>query len=123
MARLLLVILIVLSAFGYFIIYPNYLRARRSGMHTECCDNLKNIGMALDEYAKQHNGRYPDVLSRLTPVYLKTIPQCPAAKKITYEYMHSSKPEVYTVYCHGDFHSPDSNYNYPQYSSIHGFVF
>jgi len=122
LARLILAILIVLAAFGYYVLYPNYKRAKIGAMQTGCCGNLQNIGTALDKYAMQHNGRYPDMLSRLTPVYLKAIPQCPAAKKITYEYIHSSKPEVYTVYCQGDFH-PSSRRDYPQYSSVHGFVF
>jgi hypothetical protein len=120
MARLIAVIVTVLAIFGYFFVYPNFLRARTGGRFVHCCSNLKNIGMALEEYAKQHNGRYPDVLLRLTPAYLREIPKCHAGTHGVYEYVHSSKPEAYTVYCPGDYHRPVCQYNGPRYDSIQG---
>jgi hypothetical protein len=119
-ARLITVTVIVLAIFGYFFVYPNYMRARTSGRFTHCCGNLKKIGIALEEYAKQHNGRYPDALPRLTPAYLRKIPHCPVSRNSVYEYVHSSKPEAYTVYCLGDYHSPMSRRNSPKYDSIQG---
>lgn len=55
------------------------------GDHTEACrQNLKNIATALEMYATDNNGRYPDSISQLVPQYLKSIPQCPAAGSDTY---------------------------------------
>jgi len=121
MGRLLFVLLTVLVALGYYTVYSNHMRARTGALHTGCCANLKNISFALDDYRKHHNGRYPDSLSKLTPIYLQVIPQCPVSRKSAYGYAHSSNPEVYTVFCEGNLHSPSCNYNFPQYDSIEGF--
>ncbi len=123
MARLIFVLLTVLLALGYYTVYSNHMRARTGALLTGCCANLKNIGSALDDYGKCHNGRYPDSLSQLTPIYLQALPHCPAGRNSAYGYAHSSKPAAYTVFCQGNFHSPLTNYNFPQYDSIQGFNF
>jgi hypothetical protein len=64
-------------------------KAKAQGQFTACTSNLKNLGTALEMYSTDYKGKYPPVdsgLSLLTPNYLKTIPACPAAGKVTYSY-------------------------------------
>lgn len=120
MPRLLFIILIIIAAFGLFFVYPNYRRAKISGNVVQCGSRLRQIGDALEEYAKHHDGKYPASLSLLSPTYLKELPRCPAGRNTDYVYLHNSKPEVYTVLCQGNFHSPATMDNHPLYDSING---
>lgn len=88
-----------------------------------CSTNLKNIGTALEMYSTDNNGRYPTVLSSLTPNYLKTIPTCPAASADSYSgaFVSISSPDAYTVVCKGTWHQAQGlPANYPQYTSTEG---
>lgn len=89
-----------------------------------CNSNLKNIGTSLEMYSTDHGGHYPESLSRLTPNYLKTLPQCPSAGKFNYTYVRGQDPDAYTVYCRGCYHHDRGidTPNYPQYSSSSGTV-
>jgi hypothetical protein len=49
--------------------------------------------------------RYPVRLSHLTPNYLKELPVCPAAGKFNYHFESLKKPDLYTIYCQGHYHS------------------
>jgi hypothetical protein len=124
MARIAYITLVVaLAAYVSYVFFSNHMRACQGALCTGCCGNLMNFGSALEKYAKQHNGKYPDDLQKLIPIYLHEIPKCPAGKYSIYskyEYMHSSKPEAYTVYCRGDFHSPMYFTDCPEYSSFEG---
>ena len=81
MGRLIFVLLTILLAFGYYTVYSNHMRARVGGLLTGCKSNLKNIGFALEDYRKHHNGIYPDSLSKLTPIYLQAIPAMPGQQE------------------------------------------
>jgi len=118
-----IIIVISIVACAYYYYYYNISRLHAGSMCTICCSNLKIMGMALDQYAKKNNGKYPDDLQKLIPIYLDKIPKCPAGRYSMYsryEYMHSINPEAYTVYCRGDFHTPMWNHNCPQYFTIEG---
>jgi hypothetical protein len=74
-------------------------------------------------YSTDNQGLYARDLTLVTPKYLKTIPQCPAAKKETYSESYLAKAKGYTVYCQGQFHtSVGMLANYPQYNSYSGLI-
>jgi type II secretory pathway pseudopilin PulG len=105
------------------ILVPNFLRARARGQLTACKSNLKNLATALEMYASDNEGHYPHSLDMLTPKnYLKSIPTCPAAGKVTYQdYRCAIEPDRYSLSCCGKNHrtSPE---NFPQYSSEKGLI-
>jgi hypothetical protein len=117
------------AAVGAAILVPNFIRARAQGQTTACKSNLKNMGTALEMYSTDYSGEYPKDVSLLTPNYLKTIPDCPAAGRDTYSESYSLKqPEgndwlTYYLYCSGENHTevglPE---NSPSYNGIEGLV-
>lgn len=86
---------------------------------TRCKSNLKNLGTAMEMYSTDYDGCYPDSLSQLTPNYLKTIPTCPAAEKVTYRQGFASQEDAYTLMCGGHHHA-ELERNFPQYTSAQG---
>lgn len=129
----------------FLILAPNFFRTGGGGTYTQCQSNLKNIGTALEMYSTDNQGRYPRILSQLTPDYLKIIPTCSAAGKDTYSagfesfYGLKEKIDRYTVFCMGDSHQWTKAYylyvipyrtrsgmnippNYPQYNSTEGLI-
>ena len=105
------------------ILAPNFMRARGQGQFTQCQSNMKNIGTALEMYATDNSGHYPDSLSKLSPDYLRHIPTCASAGKDTYSpsYQSSVEPDAYTFYCSGHHHKAVGvGPNYPQYNSTTG---
>lgn len=99
--------------------------ARSEGQATACKSNLKNIGTALEMWAADHGGAYPDSLQALVPEYLRVIPECPVSHADTYSdtYRISKRKTVFGVCCAGDGHVK-SGYlpNHPAYNSIQGIV-
>jgi hypothetical protein len=74
-------------------------------------------------YATDSNGRYPTDLTRLLPNYLKIMPTCPTAGRVTYRAEFASEPDAYTIVCGGHWHCGVSNsLNYPQYTSTQGLL-
>lgn len=76
-------------------------QASAKGKTTACKSNLKNIATALEMYSTDNAGRYPTSLAPLTPMYLKTIPTCPAAAKDSYSetYKMGVNPDSYSFNC------------------------
>lgn len=78
-----------------------------------CQANLKSIATALEMYATDHSGHYPDSMSSLRPIYLKEPLICPAAGSDTYRYesgMNAAHNAVnwadyYYVHCSGGHHA------------------
>lgn len=120
-----------------FIITPNFWpfgrghRSRPHGQLTACKSNCKNLATALEMYASDFGGRYPQDLGRLTSGnYLKTIPTCPAAGKDTYSatYRYAAKPDNFSFFCAGDNHEKafrgfdKPSINLPQYNAAQGLV-
>lgn len=120
-----LIIIIIITIFTIWaavIGVPNYLRSRAGGKYTQCLANCKNIGAALETYADDNNGLYPDRLDKLTPDYLKVIPTCAGSETNTgyiSSYSRSKEGDVFTFYCTGKNHEIlNIDENYPQYNSI-----
>lgn len=90
--------------------------------HIECISNLKNVGTALEMYCTDYEGRYPDNLAKLTPNYLKVIPNCPVVGKDTYSgsYQVATSPDAFTVFCQGNNHGVGADY--PLYSCYEGII-
>lgn len=124
--------LLAVVCFLAAIMVPNFMRARARGMLTACKSNLKNIGIALDMYAQDHEWQYPVRVDQLTPKYLKSLPVCPSVGRDTYSatYLLSPRPaptpaqtpgpqQDYTFRCAGGDHA---NTSYPAYSSVQGLI-
>jgi len=114
-------VVIFIVAVGLMVL-PNFfpIRSRHCGQLTACKSNLKNIGTAMEMYASDNEGRYPASLGMVTPDYLKTLPTCAAAGKITYGYVYTVKPDCYTAWCQGSYHTPMTNANMPEYDAVQG---
>ncbi len=127
-----LMIVIAIIAILAAILVPNFIRARAQGQLTACKSNLKNMGTAMEMYSTDWSGKYPtNGKVSLTPNYLKTIPECPAAGTDTYimisgagaTYNTQSYQDYYFVSCNGPNHLPVSvPANYPQYNGIVGLI-
>jgi hypothetical protein len=100
----------------------NFDTARAKGQLTACKSNLKNIGTALEMWSTDYDGKYPESLSKLTPDYLRMIPECPAANQDTYSgtYLHSGV-EYFQVRCSGKHHNAAGlPANFPAYNNVEG---
>jgi len=98
-----------------------------SGQLTMCKSNCKNIATALEMYSSDNHGQYPATLEKLIPGnYLKVIPTCPAARRVTYVYHRSNEPDSFRFACAGNNHARSytgfstSSNNYPRYSAEEG---
>lgn len=127
-----LMIVIAIIAILAAILVPNFIRARAQGQLTACKSNLKNIGTAMEMYSTDWSGKYPTVgMNKLTPNYLKTIPECPAAGSITYvatfgptkAFNTAGFQDYYFLQCNGSNHTSVSvPANYPMYDGIQGLI-
>lgn len=80
---------------------------RSQGTTTACKANLKSLSAALEMYASDHEGQYPDSLSELVVArYLSSLPNCPAAGADTYSanYVRVGEPDRFALCCAGDHH-------------------
>jgi hypothetical protein len=124
---LLVVALVVWTLSAMPLMVPRH----RSGTLTACKSNLKNLGTAMEMYSVDWSGRYPPTMELLTPNYLKTIPECPAASKVTY-YLETGPEgrgntekfeDYYFFMCQGENHkSVDVPKDYPQYNGTEGLL-
>ena len=89
-------------------------------------------------YATDWSGKYPVPglgggmgIESLTPNYLKTIPDCPAAGSVTYQARFDSDTpgnpdgftDYYIVWCSGNIHAPVGvPHGFPRYDCIEGLV-
>ena len=97
---------------------------------TFCKSHLKDIGTAMEAYSTDFSGKYPSDLDKLTPKYMKTLPECEAAGKVSYKLYTGQGPannpgyeDYYYLECHGQNHS-DSGIrgHYPAYDGISGLL-
>lgn len=109
---------------------PSMMRARAGANLASCSQNLDNLDRALRMYYSDYHA-FPGSLSALTPRYLRRLPTCPAAERVTYR-LHLepdtplTRPETqpcFSVHCEGGHHE-DVNVqgDYPAYSSKLGLV-
>jgi hypothetical protein len=92
------------------------------GKYKACMSHCRSIAKAINKYAEDHNGEYPDKLDQLIPKYLKQIPTCPTVNKDTYsnsyEYIKFKGNKWFIFYCEGDNHSAmNLAPNYPRYTA------
>ena len=105
----------------------NYLFTRPHQVSTlvPCRNNLKNVATALEMYASDNNGAYPQRLDQLVAgQYLKALPTCPAAGAMTFtDYQVGRNPDNFSMSCVGDNHAKvygKSAPNYPRYNATEG---
>lgn len=110
--RKILGILLVLVAAGAGLDHV-YRRAPQQRL-TQCKQNLRELGTALEMHSTDANGKYPDALAKLVPKYLPSLPHCPSAQADTYSDGAQFGPDApankerhedyYLVYCAGSHH-------------------
>ncbi|GEM_PF-926638 len=119
-------IILLIFVVGIFSVFVNSFSGRHNrswGQLTACKSNLKNMGTALEMYSTDNQGKYPHALSQITPNYLKTLPTCPSAGVSTYAYTFSVKPDSYTIFCSGNYHSVNGlATDYPEYDAYQGLM-
>lgn len=119
-------IFLVIIILIFMMTIPNYMRARTSMFLSQCISNCKNMGTALEDYSKDHNGRYPCQLEEIAPKYLRVVPTCIARGEnegYIKSYQRSVTPDGYSFYCMGREHGwVGVKANYPQYNSKSGLV-
>lgn len=102
--------------------------SRLAGQRQACLSNLLNLATALEMYASDNTGQYPENGKlHLIPKggYLAVIPTCPSIGADTYSpsYARTSSPPSFTVYCSGGDHQAYykqrgfEGTNFPQYDS------
>ncbi len=112
--------IIIVLIIGSIIYFPAYTRGIQQNRLTQCKYNLRILGNVLEMYSSDNQGRYPHSLYQLTPDYLRSIPTCPSAKRITYSYTYTEIPDCYTVWCNGSYHNPMTDPNFPEYDAVQG---
>ena len=76
------------------ILIPNFIHAKSESEMVADQANLKQIAVALEEYAVDHNTHYPRTLMELRPTYLTSIPEVPGSGA-AYAYRRlSSRPKA-----------------------------
>lgn len=118
----LLVILVILGILAAFMI-PRLGRARMRTFHSACVQNVHNLGTALQTYANDNLGQFPNSLGVLetgpTPV-VKVLPVCPSNES-SYEpgYEVVNATGHFTLSCQGIHRQQldDVETGYPQFYS------
>jgi len=102
----LLTVLFIIAALVALVI-PNFRWSLLKTQLTGCQANLKNVSTALQLYSNDNNDLFPDGLEKLTPDYVKRVPECPSTQKDTYSNGYDIENDftAYTVYCSGNNHS------------------
>lgn len=128
-----LMIVIAIISILCLIMMPNMMRSRDAAKLSSCKYNLRSIAAAMESYATDNSGMYPQKLDRLTVAddkghaYLRTIPSCPVAGSNApymqgYEVVSAPK-NAYTIYCKGNYHQiMGLENNYPKYSAVSGLI-
>lgn len=102
---------------------PSYIQKNVKSRYDLCYSNLRNIGTAMEMYSCDNQGRYPHNLGAITPGYMKTLPTCPVARKITYLYTRTQVPDCYTVWCNGNYHKSAREGRTPEYDANQGWCY
>lgn len=84
----------------------------------------------MEMYSTDNSGHYPSSLDQLVPKYIKELPECEAAGKMSYTLMTGQTAyntrgfeDYYLLQCQGSFHTACSiPKNYPQYDGISGLL-
>jgi type II secretion system protein G len=121
-----MMVVIAIIAVLAFLMVPNYMRARSRTQLTSCQAGMKTLGTALEMYAADNSGHYPDSVADINASrHLVTIPTCPSIGADTYSggYAATRNPDRYTVVCAGANHTGmEVPENFPQYNNTQGLV-
>ena len=93
-----------------------------------CKTNVRDLSTLMEMYSIDHSGHYPESFQRLMPLYLKELPQCPAAGSTTYSLEVGRDPtkrfsngfDLYIIRCAGQNHA-DLPPDQPSYDSETGY--
>jgi hypothetical protein len=114
----------------------------RLAVHPMGCEyKLKQIADAIELYAKDNNGKYPEKLQDISPKYMVKIPRCidPLKSKWAeaiykkredfnfddYYYEKFDDPPKFVLICRSNYHKrllKDDTYRIPMYDSNRGIV-
>lgn len=98
---------------------PNRLRMQASKRYTDCLSQLRSLAKAVNFYAADHQGKYPQSLNGLVPQYMEKLPKCPTGSSYGYEVNLSL--DDFTIFCSGDKHlNVGVPSGFPQYTSNTG---
>lgn len=89
------------------------------GRYFDCCSNLKNLGTALEMWATDNEGRYPEKLVELNPSYLIVMPSCPNSDGRAYGYQKLGEDE-FKLTCSGE--HTELGGKPPSYDSTKGII-
>lgn len=119
----LMTVLVVVGILAALLI-PRLTRSRMKTLQTACISNIRNVATALQTYANDNSGLYPEQLSRLTEGTtppLRLVPVCPSGEA-SYQpgYRVDNENEHFTIACSGLHYQqlPEVAPGYPQYDSI-----
>jgi hypothetical protein len=85
----------------FFVIIPQFTLPHEMPRRGMCSSNLRQIGLACIEYAKDNGDRFPDKLSQLHPKYIPSMDLfiCPSDKgKLTRDLSSPEAIDQYTSY-------------------------
>lgn len=123
-----LMIVITIIAVLAAILVPSFKRARARSQLSACVSQCKSTATALEMYAVDNDGRFPDGsgltgLNTLTQGnYLKRLPTCPNRGVCTFlDYVASTAPDRFSFSCvgnnHGECFPGQTSLNIPSYSN------
>ncbi len=126
--------IILLMVFSIMIV-PRIFGARAMNVYCLCEDNLKNLATALEMYATDNDGLYPDGFYKLLDIsknkkpYISKIPDCLRSRKIydkkhltSYEYTVSEDFKNFTAWCIQFHQDVGTASGYPQYNPYKGLI-
>jgi hypothetical protein len=89
-----------------------------------CKSNLQILGSALERWAADNSGLYPDTMGQLFPNYLATPPLCPTLGLDTYSSSyHRGEARFWCqLRCTGDHSGADLPKGLPAYTSEWGLI-
>jgi len=94
-------------------------QGRAAKQYAACKESLRNLGMSLEMYSTDFEGRYPCDLTAVTPEDGRETPTCPAGG--SYHYQYAQDPSAYTVSCRGRAHRVVGiSDGFPTYNSHQG---
>lgn len=92
-----------------------------SRLYAQQCSNLKNTATALEMWATDNQGKYPDSLQQLTPNYLKHVMPGPGGKVDEVVYSKDPSQEGYSLMVKGAaFKDLGVGEGFPRYNSQTG---